>query len=291
MQLLIDVSLRVLAPTVTLTDGGRWRMYLVARRTADRPAVICSAVSDDLLNWTREVGVRFLGFNRVGGPRYVSLPDSQRRVLNAKPEFFGSSTCVYCAEWEPHQIRQGDGAGGWVTRKAQRQPRITTGQTFAVECNNWVDRDDKGAATAILEIGWHLKAGRRFPVGPYTSVFRRSVDGGKTWIDEFSPDQWQFTVEHNGKRWVRGTSEGSLVRAANGDLVAALRTDMPPRYFDGVNDDSLEGFAAEDRRTGTSMRLRRYSYRMDGFVSVSARNSAGEVLTKPLKFSGDRLVV
>ena len=56
-----------------------------------------------------------------------------------------------------------------------------------------------------------------------------------------------------------------------------------------ANEYSL--YAAEDRRTGTSMRLRRYSYRTDGFVSVSARNSAGELLTKPLTFSGDHLIV
>ena len=50
-------------------------------------------------------------------------------------------------------------------------------------------------------------------------------------------------------------------------------------------------YAAEDRRTGSSMRLRRYSYRADGFVSVSARESPGELLTKPLTFSGNRLVL
>ena len=56
-----------------------------------------------------------------------------------------------------------------------------------------------------------------------------------------------------------------------------------------ANEYSL--YAAEDRRTGTSMRLRRYSYRTDGFVSATASNMAGEVLTKPIKFSGNRLVV
>ena len=56
-----------------------------------------------------------------------------------------------------------------------------------------------------------------------------------------------------------------------------------------TNEYSL--YAAEDRRTGNSMRLRRYSYRTDGFVSLSSRGSAGELLTKPLKFSGNRLVV
>src|SRR5262249_38062310 len=76
-----------------------------------------------------------------------------------------------------------------------------------------------------------------------TVVFRRSVDGGKTWIDEVAPPQWKFTVEQDGKQWLRGVSEGAIVRAANGDLVAALRSDMPPRYFDGPHDDSLEGTA------------------------------------------------
>jgi hypothetical protein len=50
-------------------------------------------------------------------------------------------------------------------------------------------------------------------------------------------------------------------------------------------------YAAEDRRTGTSMRLRRYTYRTDGFVSVMARDSAGELRTKPLRFTGGRLAV
>ena len=49
--------------------------------------------------------------------------------------------------------------------------------------------------------------------------------------------------EHMRKRWIRGTSEDSLVRVANGNLVAALRTDMSPAYFDDVNDDSLEGIS------------------------------------------------
>ncbi len=75
-----QMSLRVLAPTVTLTDDGRWRMYFEARGTADRPTVICSAVSHDLLNWSREEGVRQQAFDRVGGPRYVSLPDGRGRL-------------------------------------------------------------------------------------------------------------------------------------------------------------------------------------------------------------------
>ena len=122
-------------------------------------------------------------------------------------------------------------------------PGTSDGKGFGIEGNGWVDRDEKGVPKAILEIGYHLDAGKSHPQGDFTGIFRRSVDGGKTWIDEVSPPQWKFTVEHNGKKWLRGVSEGAIVRAANGDLVAALRTDMPPKYFEGPHDDSLEGTA------------------------------------------------
>jgi hypothetical protein len=55
------------------------------------------------------------------------------------------------------------------------------------------------------------------------------------------PQEWRWQVEYSGTTYIRSVSEGSLVRAANGWIVAALRTDMPPRYFDAPHDDSLEG--------------------------------------------------
>jgi hypothetical protein len=132
---------------------------------------------------------------------------------------------------------------GRTWKESIDHPGTRDGKGFGLEGNGWVDRDEKGAPKAILEIGYHLDAGKSHPTGDFTGVFRRSVDGGKTWIDEVSPPQWKFTVEHNGKKWLRGVSEGAVVRAANGDLVAALRTDMPPKYFEGPHDDSLEGTA------------------------------------------------
>ena len=38
-------------------------------------------------------------------------------------------------------------------------------------------------------------------------------------------------------------------------------------------------------------RLRRYTIRLDGFVSVQAPYSGGELLTKPLVYSGDKLTI
>jgi hypothetical protein len=138
-------------------------------------------------------------------------------------------------------------------------PPTREGRAFGVEGNGWIDRDEKGAAKAILELGWHYAPGKSHPKDDATVVFRRSIDGGKTWIDEVAPPQWKFTVEHNGRKWLRGVSEGAIVRAANGDLVAALRTDMPPRYFDGPHDDSLEGTAIsisrDDGKTWSDMQF------------------------------------
>jgi hypothetical protein len=138
-------------------------------------------------------------------------------------------------------------------------PLTKNGMPFNLEGNAWVDRDARGKAKAILELGWHYPPGKSHPKDAAIVVFRRSADGGKTWIDEVAPPQWQFTVTHKGKNWLRGVSEGAIVRAANGDLVAALRSDMPPRYFDERNDDSLEGtgisISRDDGKTWSPMQI------------------------------------
>jgi len=164
-------------------------------------------------------------------------------------------TEVFNNAGKPQRIFSDDCGRTWTKRVGH--PPTQGGQGFGVEGNGWIDRDEKGAAKAILELGWHYARGKNHPKDDATVVFRRSIDGGMTWIDEVAPSQWKFTVEHNGKKWLRGVSEGAIVRAANGDLVAALRSDMPPRYFDGPHDDSLEGTAIsishDDGKTWSEM--------------------------------------
>jgi hypothetical protein len=55
--------------------------------------------------------------------------------------------------------------------------------------------------------------------------------------------------------------------------------------------NELSLFATEGSWTGNGNALRRYSLRLDGFVSVNGPWKGGELLTKPLKFDGDRLVI
>lgn len=58
---------------------------------------------------------------------------------------------------------------------------------------------------------------------------------------------------------------------------------------DAGNELSL--YASEGGWTGDSNVMRRYTLRLDGFVSVNAGWKGGEMITKPLKFTGDRLSI
>jgi hypothetical protein len=53
--------------------------------------------------------------------------------------------------------------------------------------------------------------------------------------------------------------------------------------------NELSLYASESYWTGTSSEVRRYTLRLDGFVSASAPMSGGEVVTKPLTFQGKQL--
>ena len=81
------LCLRVLAPTITQCADGRWRMYFEARGAADRPTVICSAVSSDMLHWEHEEGIRLQSDGGVGGPRYLPLPEGRGRLYCFNSEF------------------------------------------------------------------------------------------------------------------------------------------------------------------------------------------------------------
>lgn len=55
--------------------------------------------------------------------------------------------------------------------------------------------------------------------------------------------------------------------------------------------DELSLYASENYWTGNSSELRRYVLRLDGFVSVNAPMSGGELITKPITFTGRNLTL
>ena len=188
-----------------------------------------------------------IAFSQDGGATwsdFTAIPNTKGR-----PQFLqwlgggrlSIITEVFDKAGKPQRIFSRDYGRTWD--QTIDHPLTKEGRDFDVEGNAWIDRDERGMAQAILELGWHYEPGKSHPKDDATVVLRRSRDGGLTWMDEFAPPQWKFTVQHHGKQWLRGVSEGAIVRAKNGHLVAALRSDMPPKYFDEPHDDSLEGTA------------------------------------------------
>lgn len=182
--------------------------------------------------------------------------------------------------WKPHPLKQGDGRGGWVVHPAEYQflhphtgrsicpfgvAQMDNGEIIllgawhdggewregrAEHPANAFSQDGGGSWTEFETLGeevWgrpmmltYLGNGELSFQASHGRYF--SGDYGRTWLERVPvPPAWRWQVEYEGKTYTRSVSEGSLVRAANGWLVAALRTDMPPRYFDAPHDDSLEG--------------------------------------------------
>jgi hypothetical protein len=55
--------------------------------------------------------------------------------------------------------------------------------------------------------------------------------------------------------------------------------------------NELSLYACENYWTGDSSELRRYSLRLDGFVSIRADAAGGELISRPIRFAGSRLSI
>ena len=98
---------------------------------------------------------------------------------------------------------------------------------------------------------------------------------------------------HTFKRWddafLRPGIERKHSWAYGNQFIAWQLVETKSKYEDAPNELSL--YATEGYWTGTSSQLRRYTMRIDGFVSVNAPLSGGELVTKPLVFDGDEMVI
>ncbi len=141
-------------------------------------------------------------------------------------------------------------------------PPAGNGSFWAVEGNPLVEYDAQGNVSRMAEIGFNFGppgAEGNWPEDPSYGFIRWSYDGGHTWTDEVEPQEWYWQETYEGKTYTRGVSEGALVRAANGWLVAALRTDMSARYLKGPNADHYEGtgisISRDDGRTWSPINM------------------------------------
>lgn len=116
-------------------------------------------------------------------------------------------------------------------------------------------------------------AGQRYGTAITETLLMASRDGHlfKRWNEAFMrpgierPDNWHYGQQYVG--W-------HLVETAS--------------HMNGAPND-LSIYSVEGYWHGEGSVLRRYTLRLDGFVSVSAPSTGGELITKPITFSGDEL--
>lgn len=93
------------------------------------------------------------------------------------------------------------------------------------------------------------------------------------------------------KRWNEGFLRPGIERPGTwnyGHQMIGWHLVQTPGMFEGAPDE-LSLYAVESYWTDSSDLLRRYTLRMDGFVSAQAPMSGGELVTKPLTFTGTQL--
>jgi len=160
-----------------------------------------------------------------------------------------------------------------VIKPYPRAPHIFIGLP-----TRYVDRGWSESMRALPELEqreWRAKASSRYGTALTEALLMSSRDGVtfKRWNEAFlrpgieREGTWSYGQQYIA--WWPVQTKSSMAGA-------------PPE---------LSLYAVESYWTGTSSALRRYTLRIDGFVSVNASMAGGELVTKPLIFSGTKLVL
>lgn len=128
----------------------------------------------------------------------------------------------------------------WSVRFREEYPPLT-GRIAWTEGDSWVDFDAKGNPLTVWETLYDTSLG--WPTEPTLSLIRKSNDKGISFTYYDHPANWIWKESVGGKEYRRSVGEASLVRAQNGWMVAALRTDIPAKFLQTPHDDSLCGLA------------------------------------------------
>lgn len=136
----------------------------------------------------------------------------------------------------------------------------------------------------------------------YLSVAARFMPGRKVLTEEqameigVNPGYFKDTSDaiimstRPGERHYERTFLSSFVRPGIGARNWVSRTNYPALNVVPTGETEMSLYLNQDYAQPTA-HLRRYSLRLDGFASVKTDHEGGELLTKPLSFSGARLGV
>lgn len=209
----------------------------------DNGEIVVAGVACSMENWKtcpRQTVVAFSVDCGSTWSEYVPVEGCGSRPMMLA--YLGNGVLSFMTSWEAdgsYRLYSHDYGRTWTERvKLQATP---DGQDMACEGNAQIDRDGNGVATRVIETGQTSTTDPNHPYGTCGCI-RWCSDSGRT-VERFEwPNEWVWQDTYDGNTWERGTSEGGLVRAADGSLVAALRTDCPMR-FEPIRYDNFEGTA------------------------------------------------
>ncbi|MFA5191819.1 MAG: twin-arginine translocation signal domain-containing protein [Verrucomicrobiia bacterium] len=154
-----------------------------------------------------------------------------------------------------------------------RAPHIFIGFPARYIERGW--SDSMRALPELQNREWRAKASLRYGTAITEGLLMASRDGVKfkRWNEAFlrpgieRPGTWHYG--HQYIAWHAVETASALAGAPN----------------------ELSLYAVENYWTGNSSEVRRYTLRLDGFVSVNAPMGGGEIVSKPLTFKGTKLTM
>ena len=208
----------------------------------DNGEVVVAGVACNMSQWKDYPRQPVLAFSKDQGAtwsEYVEVEGCESRPMMLA--YLGNGELSFMTSFEAENCRlySRDYGRTWTEKAAL--DTAPDGLQVSSEGNSLVEVDDNGVAVALAETGQTM---RQQPEGHWLcrGCIRWSRDGGRSWDRCDFPDIWRWEDLHDGKPHDRGVGEGALVRAANGWIVAALRTDMPARFI-AMGLDNFEGTA------------------------------------------------
>jgi len=190
---------------------------------------------------------------------YVDSPSEQLYTSQVKPYYRAPQLLI---GFPARYIERGHADGPNHEARASAGPERTSKWSASLR-----------ALPELEHRQWRAKGSERYGRALTESLLMASRDGitFKRWNEGFlrpGPERkgtWNYGHQFIG--WHVIETQGTL-------------DDAPPE---------LSLFASESYWTGNSSLVRRYTLRLDGFVSATAPMSGGELITKPLTFTGQTL--
>lgn len=259
------------SPTPATPPAGPWKAHIVRQFNGrDKPVELSAKLQIVTETWNRVTAVPYMVYmpekNRLlmllgcdyphhamvmtsddrgttwTPPRPVGLDKEGKPLpgLGVSLTYLGEGRLCFATDRLWFSMDYGETWGGLDAQTAPMPiPTAPDGKAWNLWDPIFVEKGANGAPR-LIQTGYTMDTVRyESGGGPgySTGYLRISADMTRSWSETIAPPQW------------KGVSEVCLVRAKNGDLVAACRTDIPA-HFKGETLDHYEGLAVSTSKDG-----------------------------------------